>query len=318
MIRYEVTGEKLVPDQGIVFLHMDGEEREAMPFSRGEFHLLLAHPGLYHLQLSVDSHDRLQRFLLLPFSVNVSEHGWQTSSTPDEPCAEPSVSSSSEDGERVLPHSLRRLSSSPCPVHCLDTEALQERRDAAAMELDEHAAAAARKPFVVQVGACDGRSFDPLHKYIIDRGWHGVLVEPLPDLFQSLKETYKHSEGLKFANVAVTDPDQAISGIGAAQEDFELYSQRVIKQKVTCVTLSEQLFSSHQVERIDWFQVDAEGYDASILKQLDLPRWRPAVISMETINLQAQELAQVYSSLTTSGYDVCSDGRDLLALLTSP
>jgi hypothetical protein len=61
-------------------------------------------------------------------------------------------------------------------------------------------------------------------------------------------------------------------------------------------------------------QVDAEGYDARILAQLDLPRWSPRAVSIETINLLADELLSVYARLSAHGYSIKSDGRDLLAL----
>src|SRR5262245_37291248 len=44
--------------------------------------------------------------------------------------------------------------------------------------------------FFVEIGAMDGISFDPLYKHVVSNGWRGLLVEPLPDLFEQLKETY--------------------------------------------------------------------------------------------------------------------------------
>ena len=64
--------------------------------------------------------------------------------------------------------------------------------------------------------------------------------------------------------------------------------------------------------------MDAEGYDARILAQLDLTRWKPAVISLETLNLPEDELLSVYAQLQTHGYSIHSDGRDLVALRPQP
>ena len=40
-------------------------------------------------------------------------------------------------------------------------------------------------------------------------------------------------------------------------------------------------------------QVDAEGYDARIIEQLDIGYWAPRVVSLEAINLPRNELLQV-------------------------
>jgi hypothetical protein len=59
--------------------------------------------------------------------------------------------------------------------------------------------------------------------------------------------------------------------------------------------------------------VDAEGYDARILAQLDLRRWSPHAISIETINLPPDELLGVYATLRAQDYRIHTDGRDLVA-----
>lgn len=87
-----------------------------------------------------------------------------------------------------------------------------------------------------------------------------------------------------------------------------------MKETVRCVTLDE-LLASHSVKRIDYFQVDAEAYDARILEQLDLARWNPAAISLETINLTPPEIRAVLERLRAHGYRLLSDTRDLLALI---
>ena len=47
----------------------------------------------------------------------------------------------------------------------------------------------------LEIGAMDGKSFDLLHEMIHRYKWTGVLVEPLPDLFEELKNNYVDCEG---------------------------------------------------------------------------------------------------------------------------
>ena len=51
---------------------------------------------------------------------------------------------------------------------------------------------AARGPCLnfIQVGANDGRYGDPLRKYIMKHPWHGILIEPQPDIYAKLCENY--------------------------------------------------------------------------------------------------------------------------------
>jgi hypothetical protein len=63
--------------------------------------------------------------------------------------------------------------------------------------------------FFLQIGAMDGVSFnDPIHAYVKVNGWHGILVEPLPDMMEQLKATYANYSGLAFETVAITDCEE--------------------------------------------------------------------------------------------------------------
>src|SRR5438552_16548503 len=45
--------------------------------------------------------------------------------------------------------------------------------------------------FVVQVGAHDGAVVDPLRAELVYRRWRGVLVEPVPYVFERLRANYE-------------------------------------------------------------------------------------------------------------------------------
>src|SRR6266481_6003650 len=54
--------------------------------------------------------------------------------------------------------------------------------------------------FFIQIGANDGVSNDPLYKFVIEYGWAGILVEPLPQVFEVLRRNYADKPNLKFLN----------------------------------------------------------------------------------------------------------------------
>lgn len=61
------------------------------------------------------------------------------------------------------------------------------------------------EPFALQIGAMDGVKFDLLNPHLTKGGWSGLLVEPIADMFEILKATYKDQPQLKLENCAVSD-----------------------------------------------------------------------------------------------------------------
>lgn len=75
------------------------------------------------------------------------------------------------------------------------------------MSLERFSETQSTSPFVVQVGAMDGKAYDPLYPYLSEGNWRGLLVEPLPDMYAQLQETYKDCDRIRFVNVAIADPE---------------------------------------------------------------------------------------------------------------
>jgi FkbM family methyltransferase len=187
--------------------------------------------------------------------------------------------------------------------------------------------------FFVQIGAMDGVSFDPLYQYVIRYGWRGLLVEPLPDLFEQLKRSYSSHPGMIFENVAIAEKPcskemyrvpldavehglvpiwakgissffndrNALGGVRIPAESFEQIRPYITTQSVACDTLPH-LLERHHVRKIDVFVMDVEGYDYQVLRQLDLERFVPRVIMMEWSNLPDGEKALSLSLLRRHGY----------------
>ena len=50
---------------------------------------------------------------------------------------------------------------------------------------------------VVQIGACDGIVYDDTRGFLDLYEWSGVFVEPIPELFEQLKENFEDSNNAK-------------------------------------------------------------------------------------------------------------------------
>ena len=61
--------------------------------------------------------------------------------------------------------------------------------------------------FFLQVGGMDGKRFDPIYAFVKHYRWKGIILEPLPDLFETLAANYAGTERVILVNAALTDRD---------------------------------------------------------------------------------------------------------------
>ncbi|WP_370263060.1 FkbM family methyltransferase [Limnobacter sp.] len=185
----------------------------------------------------------------------------------------------------------------------------------------------------LQVGAMDGVSYDPIHPFVKQFGWQGVLVEPLPDMLERTRNNYAGCQGLVFENVAITDraetkklyrirpetiikhklPDWLKGMSTFSPTKLAEHQQHVTVEDVQCLPLM-RVIERNSLERIDVFQIDTEGYDYTVFKQLDFARFRPTIINMEVVNLSDEENTALERDLHAQGYVYYRYEFDLIAL----
>lgn len=200
-----------------------------------------------------------------------------------------------------------------------------------------------RKLTAIQAGANDG--IDPVYRLFHRYFSKIVLVEPQPQLLPKLRETYAAFEGdAIFENMAVGDgsplilhiPDQHMEEVYLRKvgrsSSFVVGTDRSLTIRIMCnrceVTVEEAeqhviataipsmtvegLAKKHQIEELDFLQVDCEGYDWQVLRTLG--DHRPAVINFESKLLsEADWRAWVkFAKANDYGFVVCK--TDTLAI----
>jgi FkbM family methyltransferase len=177
----------------------------------------------------------------------------------------------------------------------------------------------------LQIGSSDGVTHDPLHATVVRHGWSGVLVEPLPWVFERLRRTYAGVAGLAFENAAVAEATGCapIFYVQPAPGDppwidltASLRREVVLKMSwsvpgirdridqalVPTVTLND-LVERHELRRLDFLHVDAEGYDLEVIRQLDFDAsWAPRFVLYEAKHLGAAGRAEARRRLESGGY----------------
>ncbi len=187
--------------------------------------------------------------------------------------------------------------------------------------------------YFVQVGAMDGVSYDPIHEYVKNFNWSGILIEPLPDMMIRLKDNYSDCKNLIFENVAISEKSEVknlyrveaeviksqnfphwLQGMSTFVEGkLDDYNPFVVTQPVQCEPLMS-ILNKHNLPRIDVLQIDTEGFDYKVFKQFDFDKYRPSVINIEFVHLNTEEFNCLESDLDKHGYFFYKNGMDLIAL----
>lgn len=196
--------------------------------------------------------------------------------------------------------------------------------------------AAGKSVKFVQIGANDGVRSDPIRELILQYHLPGLLVEPLPDLFASLRLNYAGQPGLAFEQCAIGDADGEATIYrvrpnpefptwlqGLASFDKEHLSSRKfgfpgLEQHVESVQVPMLTFPSllrkHGLQELDFLQVDTEGYDCHIVESAIRTGLRPAIINYEFVHTLPAARAHCKQMLADHGYAFVDVGRDTLAV----
>lgn len=196
------------------------------------------------------------------------------------------------------------------------------------------------EPFFVKVGANDGITEDPLSDILLaNTNWKGLLIEPVPYIFERLRTNFKESRRFIFEQVAI--------GVTAGEADFYYVDAKarekisdlppwydqlgsfdrshiikhlggmleplIIECKVQVSTLSN-VFLRNKIRDIHLLQVDTEGYDYAVLRTLDFAKYSPLSIFIEHKHLSTTEKVEIIHLLHKHGYIVNDCGVDYCAI----
>jgi FkbM family methyltransferase len=195
--------------------------------------------------------------------------------------------------------------------------------------------------FFIQVGSNDGEYLDPLSAEIHARRWRGIMVEPVPYVFERLRANYGHNRRVILENGAIADVDgsrtlyhlsQAEPGaplpewydkLGSFRRDVIAkhrpaipdFDRRLVTIDVPCLTF-DSLCRKHGVTAVDLVQMDTEGYDFEIVKLIDLDRLRPRLIMYEHLHFDDRTRRACSEHLERHGYEQLSDVVNTICLRT--
>ena len=194
-----------------------------------------------------------------------------------------------------------------------------------------------REPLVfVQIGSNDGKLSDPIYETVIERHWTGLLVEPLPHLFDQLRANYHGVSGLAFEQIAIGEASGPMTLYRLTPRDGDPFfadalatfdrsiiayhrpaipdiEDRIEAVEVPAMSLMD-LIQKHGLTRIDILNTDTEGFDWQIIRQIDFSAsWAPRYILFESKHLNAGTAVESRRVLTAAGYRLLDAGSDTFA-----
>jgi FkbM family methyltransferase len=193
--------------------------------------------------------------------------------------------------------------------------------------------------FFVEVGANDGQEDDQLRPYILKRAWRGIMVEPVPWIFERLRANYGHLDRVELVNVAIADQDgklpfyhmaQAAEGervppwyhtIGSFSRDAVLgharqigdLERRIVETEVPTLRF-DSLLARNGAPRVDLLLTDTEGHDWEIIRSIDLAAHRPRLVVYEHYHLPVVTREERRAHMEAAGYDTLEEGFDTFCL----
>lgn len=198
---------------------------------------------------------------------------------------------------------------------------------------------------VLQVGGMDGKRYDPVYAFIKHYCWKSFILEPLPDLFEALSKNYAGFDKVTLINAALADTDgprtmlrvrreavlegavplwaeglgtlhperNALGGVGVGADLHSALLGHAQHEEVACITLAS-LIERYAIPAFDLLQVDAEGCELDILRQVDRGRHKPMMVHLEFWALPPAERRELLGLLADWGYFARMGESDVMGI----
>lgn len=189
---------------------------------------------------------------------------------------------------------------------------------------------------ICQVGANDGKAGDPIAPLLRTNQWRGILVEPLPQMFELLKSNTKDIQGrFRLFNCAV---DKMVGERIIYEIDYQewmppyfkelacfwkeklpktFYDRKVEPHILSTPIRTENINSileQTDFNNIDAYFIDTEGHDYEVIKLIDMDRQKPDVIFFEHVALSTYDYKSCLKYLKSLQYRLYYQHRDTIAI----
>lgn len=171
----------------------------------------------------------------------------------------------------------------------------------------------------IEIGSCD---FETLNN-LADKGWRGVIVEPVKEYFDNLEK----KPNINYINCAVdvksgtstmyqwnkdlVESDNDFRGMTTMHLKDISFKNLTTEITVPAITYDD-ILNNNQIDRVDLLKIDTEGHDLNILKTVKFDgNQRPNIIKIEHTHCDAQEMI---AFLESKNYHIELEMYDIYAI----
>lgn len=190
------------------------------------------------------------------------------------------------------------------------------------------------KKFFIEIGVCDFDTLLPL----VESGWDGIFVEPVPFYYNKLPSTVKKEQaavvGIKTKEslpIVYWDPlsiekfgknGEWMKGVSSIDNEYNHFnwnkSYKHLERTVNVQTMTlNELVQKYNVTRIDFLKIDVEGGDWDILKNYSFNP-KPTFIKFELKHIRNKFgeviIEAIKQLLQPLGYIVYFEQNDVYAI----
>lgn len=162
-----------------------------------------------------------------------------------------------------------------------------------------------RKYFFCDVGAGDPINFSNTYRLEKTGNWEGILVEADPRRCKELKikrksivVNYAVSENENEILEVATNPD--FSSLAKVYDKHRLFQHSGEQILVKGKRLDEILSENNAPINFEFLSIDVEGAELSVLKTINLTKWKPKYVTIEHNYRPDREI--IYNLLNSVGY----------------
>jgi len=148
---------------------------------------------------------------------------------------------------------------------------------------------------VVDIGAADGIRYSN-SRFLIEKGWNGLLIEPNPRNFEKLKKLYDNNISVLIENVGCGK--ETLSNVEFfidKNDEFEQLSTFKNEQMLKCKTIyncdfetlstkvikTSEIFNKYNITNIDFVSIDTEDFDQNVIEGIDFSKVNIKLICIE-------------------------------------
>ena len=187
---------------------------------------------------------------------------------------------------------------------------------------------------LVQIGANDGESFDELSYFIKNYSVKCILVEPIIEHFKKLVQKYSQNQNITLENVAICeelekkflysvkkdyinnygDHANAISSFNIKHLlKHNIKKKHIEKIYIKSISISE-LLKKYNLNTLDLFYVDAEGYDGEIVFNFLETSVECKLIIFEYIHIKNELFKSLIYKLEKKNYKILNINENLVCV----